>query len=174
MINMCAQLTVHILVNRIINIWLANSVNQYIYILATYNLPIWIVNIQCSFIPWCVIFPSSHKAMWIRNPWLRKMLMCQLVSAQNVVKYPGFEKYNIHNHIYSLIYTIFSYKYTYLRVSCPLFSCQRYNSMYYIRMKSYMFYFWMLLDLIEFLKGKLSVYLVKRLASNKTVDGKDR
>lgn len=104
MINMCAQLTVHILVNRIINIWLANSVNQYIYILATYNLPIWIVNIQCSFIPWCVIFPSSHKAMWIRNPWLRKMLMCQLVSAQNVVKYPGFEKYNIYNHIYSLIY----------------------------------------------------------------------
>lgn len=27
----------------------------------------------------------------------------------------------------------------------------------------------MLLDLIEFLKGKLSVYLVKRLASNKTL-----
>lgn len=31
--------------------------------------------------------------------------MCQLVSAQNVVKYPGFEKYNIYNHIYSLMYT---------------------------------------------------------------------
>lgn len=39
--------------------------------------------------------------------------MCQLVSAQNVVKYPGFEKYNIYNHIYSLMYTIFSYKYMY-------------------------------------------------------------